>query len=359
MSSIFGHTFKVSTFGESHGKSMGCIIDGCPSNIPISLETIQSDLQRRRPGQSKITTPRNEADTVHLQSGVFENKTLGTPICLLIENQDTRSQDYAPSMYRPSHAEFTYDQKYQHRDWRGGGRASARETVARVAAGSLAKQVLQHHTQIECIAWVEQIGPIQAEIDENSVTQEAIEGNIVRCPDPKKAQEMQEYIETVRKEKDSVGGIIRCICKNVPIGLGEPVFDKLEADLAKAMMSIPATKGFSIGSGFSCVHMKGSEHNDIFTQTNGNIHTKTNHSGGIQGGISNGMPITFSVAFKPVATIAQAQDTVDTQGNPTTIEGKGRHDPCVLPRAVPIVEAMAYLVLVDHWLRNRTAHIST
>lgn len=355
MSSTFGTLFRVSTFGESHGGRVGCVIDGCPPNIPIDIDKIQADLNRRRPGQSSITTPRKETDRIEVHSGIFEGKTLGTPISMSIQNKDARSNDYKPNQYRPSHADFTTDAKYGHRDWRGGGRASARETAARVAAGSIAAQVLAHRTNIQTIAWVEQIHGIKASIDPTKVTREQIEANIVRCPDQSTALEMIAHIEHIRSTGDSVGGIIRCHSLNVPAGLGEPVFDKLEADLAKAMLSIPATKGFQIGSGFDAVSMTGSQHNDIFYTHNesGQIQTQSNHSGGIQGGISNGMPIEFSVAFKPTSTIFKRQQTVTPDGEPIDLKLKGRHDPCVLPRAVPIVEAMTHLVLVDHWLIQR------
>ena len=352
MGSSFGRLFRVSTFGESHGKGLGCIIEGCPPNIPLDLAKIQTELDRRRPGQSKISTPRKEKDQAIILSGIFEGRTLGRPISILFENKDADSSSYRPfaDRYRPSHADFVYEQKYKHRDWRGGGRASARETVARVAAGAVAKQVLEQRTEIETLAWVKQVGNISIEIDSKAVQKEDIEANIVRCPDPQTAQKMQALIENVRKEKDTLGGIISCVCRNVPAGLGEPVFDKLEAELGKAMLSIPAVKGFSIGSGFQGASMRGSEHNDIFETKDGVIQTQTNFSGGIQGGISNGMPIEFSVAFKPVATIFKAQDTIDKNGNAVSISPKGRHDPCVLPRAVPIVEAMANIVLLDFLL---------
>jgi len=357
MSSVFGTLFRVSTFGESHGGRVGCVIDGCPPGIPISIEEIQEALHRRRPGQSNITTARKESDQIEIHSGIFEGKTLGTPISMSIQNKDARSGDYKPNQYRPSHADYTTDAKYGHRDWRGGGRSSARETAARVAAGSVAEQILRYHTQIKTLAWVEQIHHITANtsIVPHEVHRSQVEGNIVRCPDPVIAEQMIAHIEHIRSQGDSVGGIVRCYTSNVPRGLGEPVFDKLEADLAKAMLSIPATKGFQIGSGFDAVTMTGSQHNDTFhtdPQT-GNIITNTNRSGGIQGGISNGMPIDFSVAFKPTSTIFKAQKTVTPQGDTVDLKLKGRHDPCVLPRAVPIVEAMTHLVLVDHWLRQR------
>ena len=355
MGSSFGKIFRVTTFGESHGKGLGCIIEGCPPNIHLDLEAIQKELDRRRPGQSKISTPRKEKDKAIFLSGIFEGKTLGTPISILFQNKDVDSSSYQPfkDKYRPSHADFVYDQKFGHRDWRGGGRASARETVARVGAGAIAKQVLEQFTAIRCLAWVEQVGNISCALDSTQVSKEQIEANMVRCPDQDVAKKMQELIEHVRKEKDTIGGIIRCVCHQVPTGLGEPVFDKLEAELGKAMLSIPASKGFAIGSGFSGVSMRGSQHNDIFEKQKNDIRTRTNFSGGIQGGISNGMPIEFSVAFKPVATIFKEQETIDKNGNLVKIKPKGRHDPCVLPRAVPIVEAMTYLVLLDHYLRQQ------
>ena len=355
MSSIFGHFFRVSTFGESHGPAMGCIIDGCPPGISISESQIQNDLNRRRPGQSKLTSNRKEPDQFQILSGVFEGKTLGTPIAILIPNSDARSKDYQDmhNVYRPSHADFTYDAKYGHRDWRGGGRASARETVARVAAGAIAKQVLRQDHQIQILAWVEAVGAINASIDPTVVTAAQIEHSPVRCPDPKSAEAFIEHIAEVRRQKDSIGGIIRGYCTGVPAGLGAPVFDKLEAELAKAMLSIPASKGFEIGSGFAGTALRGSEHNDLFVLDNGQIKTQSNHSGGIQGGISNGMPIDFRVAFKPVATIFKAQKTLDSNGHQQTLAPKGRHDPCVVPRAVPIVEAAAALVLCDQLLAQK------
>lgn len=357
MSSSIGHIFRVTTFGESHGGRIGCVIEGCPSGVPITLEAIQADLDRRRPGQSSITTARNESDLVEIHSGIFEGLTLGTPISMSIPNKDARSTDYKPDQYRPSHADFTYDEKYGHRDWRGGGRASARETAARVAAGSIAKQVLNHCINSEVLAWVEQVHNIQAEIEPSNVTFEDVESNIIRCPDNSAAKKMIALIDKMREQGDSVGGVIHCYCTGIPSGLGEPVFDKLEADLAKAMLSIPATKGFSIGSGFDAIYLTGSQHNDSFLQNQNQIQTKTNHSGGIQGGISNGMPIWFRVAFKPTSTILKPQNTVTPDGTTTTINVKGRHDPCVLPRAVPIVEAMTNIVLVDHWLRQQTSRL--
>lgn len=355
MSSSLGKLFTVTTFGESHGGRIGCVIDGCPPNVPIETAKIQQALNRRKPGQSSISTPRKEHDLIEIHSGIFDGKTLGTPIALSILNKDPRSTDYKPNQYRPSHADFTTEAKYGHRDWRGGGRSSARETAARVAAGSIAAQVLSHHTNISVCAWVKQIHHLKTAVDPYTVTERLVDENIVRCPDPIVAKQMIAHIKNIRGQGDSLGGIIRCFCTGVPLGLGEPVFDKLEADLAKAMLSIPATKGFSIGSGFDAVLMTGSTHNDLFTmdQDGNNIVTQSNHSGGIQGGISNGMPIDFSVAFKPTSTIFKTQKTITPNGSPIELTLKGRHDPCVVPRAVPIVEAMTNLVLVDHWMRQR------
>jgi chorismate synthase len=354
----FGQLFRITTFGESHGEAIGVIIDGCPSQLDVDLDYIQGELDKRKPGQSKITTQRKESDTVRILSGVFEGKTTGTPIMMLIPNEDQRSKDYNHNtdVFRPSHADYTYQTKYGIRDHRGGGRSSARETAARVAAGALAKLLLK--TQgIEIIAHVSSVGKIDAPNVEIINAQEFIddrEKNIVRCADPATAEEMIAYIDDIRKQGDTVGGKVSCYIQNCPVGLGEPVFDKLHAELGKAMLSINAVHGFEFGSGFSGSEMRGSEHNDIFVKNHlGAIETITNYSGGIQGGISNGMPIEFRVAFKPVATIMQAQATIDSAGNASEISGKGRHDPCVVPRAVPIVEAMAALVIADHWLRNR------
>lgn len=354
----FGQLFRITTFGESHGEAIGVIIDGCPSQLPVDMEYIQGELDKRKPGQSKITTQRKESDTVRILSGVFEGKTTGTPIMMLIPNEDQRSKDYSHNtdVFRPSHADYTYQTKYGIRDHRGGGRSSARETAARVAAGALAKLLLK--TQgIEIVAHVSSVGKINAPNVEIKSAQEFIderEKNIVRCADPATAEEMIEFIDSVRKDGDTVGGKVNCHILNCPVGLGEPVFDKLHAELGKAMLSINAVHGFEFGSGFEGSEMRGSEHNDIFVKSHlGTVKTITNYSGGIQGGISNGMPIDFKVAFKPVATIMHNQATVDANGNAAEISGKGRHDPCVVPRAVPIVEAMAALVIADHWLRNR------
>jgi chorismate synthase len=358
----FGQLFRITTFGESHGEAIGVIIDGCPAQLEVDLDYIQGELDKRKPGQSKITTQRKESDTVKILSGVFEGKTTGTPIAMLIPNEDQRSKDYGHNVdvFRPSHADYTYQTKYGIRDHRGGGRSSARETAARVAAGALAKLLLK--TQgIEIAAHVSSVGRINApNIEIRNVDEfiEEREKNIVRCADPATAEEMIAHIDSIRKHGDTVGGKVSCHILNCPVGLGEPVFDKLHADLGKAMLSINAVHGFEYGSGFAGSEMRGSEHNDIFLPKTGefdDIKTITNFSGGIQGGISNGMPIEFKVAFKPVATIMQAQATIDSKGHAAEISGKGRHDPCVVPRAVPIVEAMAALVLADHWLRNRNS----
>ena len=352
----FGQLFRVTTFGESHGGAVGCVIDGCPPGLKISVEDIQKDLNRRKPGQSQITSPRKEEDKIEILSGVFEGKTTGTPIMMMAKNKDARPEDYLKSkdIYRPSHADCTYEKKYGFRNWQGSGRASARETLARVAAGVLAKKFLKEKLGIKFLAFVQQVEKIKTEIDFNKVTFEQIESNIVRCPDKKIAEKMIKLIEKIRNEGDSVGGVICGVIRNVPIGLGEPVFDKLSADLGKAMLSIPAVKGFEIGSGFEGVKMKGSKHNDSFyLDKNKKIRTKTNFSGGIQGGISNGEDIWFRVAFKPVSTIRKAQETVNNQKQKITLEAVGRHDPCVLPRAVPIIEAMAALTIMDHYLRHK------
>ncbi|MGB7394367.1 MAG: chorismate synthase [Pricia sp.] len=346
----FGTLFKLTTFGESHGVAIGGVLDGCPSGIEIDLEAVQREMDRRKPGQSAIVTQRKEADTVEFLSGIFEGKTTGTPIGFTIHNTNQKSKDYShiKDSYRPSHADYVYDQKYGFRDYRGGGRSSARETACRVVAGALAKQFL---SGITINAFVSQVGKMKLEIPYQELDLEQTESNPVRCPHPETAAKMEEYIKEVRKEGDTIGGVITCVARNVPIGLGEPVFDKLHAELARAMLSINAVKGFEYGSGFQGVAMKGSEHNDQFNQDGS---TKTNYSGGIQGGISNGMDIYFNVAFKPVATIIQPYETIDKEGNKVMTKGKGRHDPCVVPRAVPIVEAMTSLVLADYTLINRT-----
>ncbi|MCT1524418.1 chorismate synthase [Sphingobacterium hotanense] len=356
----FGDIFKISTFGESHGAAIGVILDGCPPLVEIDEEFIQSELDKRRPGQSKITTQRKESDTAQILSGVFEGKSTGTPIAIVIPNEDQRSKDYShiQDKFRPSHADYTYQTKYGIRDYRGGGRSSARETAARVAAGAIAKLFLKQRG-IEIFAHVSGVGKLEApNLDTSDLQQllEQRESNIVRCADPATAAEMTEFIDQVRKSGDTVGGRINTIIRNVPVGLGEPVFDKLHADLAKAMMSINAVHGFEYGSGFDGSQMLGSEHNDIFVNQDSKIKTLTNFSGGIQGGISNGMDITFKTAFKPVATIMRDQATINEQGDDTTISGKGRHDPCVVPRAVIIVEAMAALVIADHLLKYEAYH---
>ncbi len=354
MGSTFGQLFRVTTFGESHGGGVGVIIDGCPPRLPLDLAEIQRELDRRRPGQSKITTPRNESDTCEILSGVFQGQTTGTPIALLVRNQDARSQDYDEMAvkYRPSHADATYDAKYGIRNWQGGGRSSARETIGRVAAGAIAKKILKQVAGVEIIGYVKRIQHLEGEINSDTVTLEQVESNIVRCPDSQCAEQMIDLIDQIRRQKDSLGGIVECVARHVPKGLGEPVFDKLEADLAKAVMSLPASKGFEIGSGFAGTLLTGSEHNDEFyVDDQGNWRTRTNRSGGIQGGISNGENIIIRAAFKPTATIGKEQATVSKTGEATTLAAKGRHDPCVLPRAVPMVEAMVALVLCDHLLR--------
>ena len=355
MGNTFGHLFRVTTFGESHGGGVGVIIDGCPPRLSISPEEIQWELDRRRPGQSKITTPRKEADKCEILSGVFEGKTLGTPISILVRNKDTRSQDYDEMVhtYRPSHADATYDAKYGIRNWQGGGRSSARETIGRVAAGAIAKKILHQAANVEIIGYVKRIQDLEGVVDANTVTMEQVESNIVRCPDAECAEQMIERIEQIGRQGDSVGGVVECIARNMPKGLGSPVFDRLEADIAKGVMSLPATKGFEIGSGFAGTLLTGSEHNDEFyTDENGDIRTVTNRSGGVQGGISNGENIILRVAFKPTATIRKEQRTVNREGEETLLAAKGRHDPCVLPRAVPMVEAMVALVMCDHLLRH-------
>ena len=356
MGSTFGHLFRITTFGESHGGGVGVVIDGCQPRIGISDADIQRELDRRRPGQSKITTQRQEEDRCEILSGVFEGKTLGTPIAILVRNKDARPEDYAElaSKFRPSHADFTYEAKYGIRNWQGGGRASARETIGRVAAGAVARKVLRAiDPRIDIVAYVLRIHEISAKIDRSRVARKDVEANMVRCPDRRTAQAMERLIEQVREKGDSLGGIVECVVRNAPPGLGEPVFDKLEADLAKAMLSLPATKGFEIGSGFSATVMTGSQHNDALEMKAGKIRTSTNYSGGIQGGISNGEEIYFRVAFKPTSTIAARQQTVTRSGKRAELAVRGRHDPCVLPRAVPMVEAMAALVLCDHALRQR------
>lgn len=354
MASAFGTLFRISTWGESHGGGVGVVIDGCPPKLPISLEEVQSDLDRRRPGQSSLVTQRKESDRVQVLSGIQDGLALGTPIMMMVPNEDQRSGDYEEmrEKYRPSHADYTYDAKYGIRAIAGGGRSSARETVGRVAAGSVAKQFLRAAYGLEVIAYVESVRDIRADIDPMSVSRAAVEANAIRCPNAQKAEEMVALIEEIRKGGNSVGGTIGCIATPVPAGLGEPVFDKLEADLAKAVMSLPACKGFEVGSGFAGTLMTGMEHNDAFRAENGSVFTTTNHSGGIQGGISNGMPIQIRAAFKPTATVMREQPTITREMENTTLTGRGRHDPCVLPRAVVMVESMVALVLADHALRQ-------
>jgi len=354
MSNSFGRIFKITTFGESHGKAIGVIIDGCPSGVNLDEAFIQSELDRRKPGQSKITTQRKELDTFEIQSGVFEGKSTGTPISIVIHNKDQKSKDYdhIKSAYRPSHADYTYQEKYGIRDYRGGGRSSARETAARVAAGAIAKLVL-NKLNISCQAYVSAVGNIELKANYNALDLSKTESNIVRCPDEALAETMIAEIDAVRKQGDTIGGIVDCVIQGVPVGLGEPVFGKLHAELGAAMLGINAVKGFEYGSGFDGTKMKGSEHNDLFFTEAGEVKTKTNYSGGIQGGISNGEDIYFRVGFKPVATIMKSQESIDQKGDSTDVTGRGRHDPCVVPRAVPIVEAMAALVIVDFYLLNK------
>lgn len=361
MGNTFGQLFRITTYGESHGGGIGVVIDGCPPQIVISEADIQRELDRRRPGQSKITTQRKEQDRCEILSGVFEGATLGTPISILIRNQDAQPEAYAEmkTAFRPSHADFTYEAKYGIRNWQGGGRASARETIGRVAAGAVARKVLEKiSASLEIVAYVAQVHDVAAEIDRASVRKEDVDRNIVRCPDEAAAKKIISLIEQVREEGDSLGGVVECVARGIPPGLGEPVFDKLEADLAKAMLSLPATKGFEIGSGFAATRMRGSQHNDPFEVRENRVRTSTNFSGGVQGGISNGEDIYFRVAFKPTATIAKKQQTVTASQEAITLTARGRHDPCVLPRAVPLVEAMAALVLCDHALRQRAVKIS-
>jgi chorismate synthase len=361
MGSTFGQLFRVTTFGESHGGGVGVVIDGCPPNIKLSDAEIQRELDRRRPGQSRITTQRKEEDQCEILSGVFDGKTLGTPIAILVRNKDARPEDYSEiaEKFRPSHADFTYEAKYGIRNWQGGGRASARETIGRVAAGAVAKKILSLlYAKFEIVAYVAQIHEVVAKINRSALNKRNIEKNIVRCPDAAAAKKMVSLIERVRGEGDSVGGVIECTVRGIPPGLGEPVFDKLDADLAKAMLSIPATKGFEIGSGFAATRMRGSQHNDPFEMRGGKIRAATNNSGGVQGGISNGEEIYFRVAFKPTSTIGHEQKTVTSSRKQTQLAARGRHDPCVLPRAVPIVEAMGALVLCDHALRQRAIKIA-
>ena len=354
VSNSFGQNFRITTWGESHGPAVGVVIDGCPARLPLAIEEIQADLDRRRPGQSDITTPRKEADKVEILSGVFDGLTTGVPISLVVHSSDQRpgAYDEMKEKFRPSHADYTYQAKYGHRDHRGGGRSSARETIGRVAAGAIAKKILHLANRLEIRAYVTRIHDIAAPAVTGFPTLAEVEASAVRCPDAATAARMIERIKQARSEGDSVGGVIECRVRHVPVGLGEPVFDRLEADLAKAMLSLPATKGFEIGSGFAGSLLKGSQHNDAFVSQGGQVRTATNHSGGVQGGISNGEEIVFRTAFKPTATILQSQKTVDVRGQETELLARGRHDPCVVPRAVVIVEAMTALVLVDHWMRQ-------
>jgi len=356
VASVFGQAFRVSTFGESHGPAVGVVVDGCPPRLGLDVADVQRELDRRKPGQSRLTTQRREGDVVEILSGVVDGITLGTPIAMLVRNEDARGRDYDEmrTKYRPSHADYTYQAKYGIRAWEGGGRASARETIGRVAAGAVAQKVLRSVWNVEIVAAVAQVKDIEASLAVESMTREAVDRTPVRCPDLDGAARMIDVIDAARKAGDSVGGVVLCVARGVPAGWGEPVFDKLDADLAKAMISLPAAKGFEIGGGFAMTHATGSEVNDAFRRgAGGRVTTRTNFSGGVQGGISNGEPIVIRVAFKPTATILREQDTVDIDGNETTIAARGRHDPCVLPRAVPIVEAMMALVLVDHALRQR------
>ena len=355
MGNTFGHLFRITTWGESHGGGVGVVSDGCPPRLELSEADIQPDLDRRRPGQSKIVTPRKETDTVRILSGTFEGRTLGTPISLWVKNEDQRSEAYSEmaTKFRPSHADYTYQAKYGIRAWPGGGRTSARETIGRVAAGAIAKKILRERFGVEVLACVTQVQDIAASVDPETFSSADTEANIVRCPDAAVAERMITLIEQRRTEGDSVGGIVLGVARNVPTGWGDPVFDRLEADLAKAMLSLPASKGFDIGSGFAGIQLTGLQHNDAFRNIDGRVRTLSNRSGGIQGGISNGETVYFRVAFKPVATVMHEQETVDVEGRDTTLKGRGRHDPCVLPRAVPMVEAMTALVLIDHALRHQ------
>ncbi len=355
MSSTFGRLFRLATFGESHGVAVGAVVEGCPPGLPLDVAEIQHDLDRRRPGQSRLVTQRKESDTVRVLSGLFEGHTTGTPIALVVENADQRpgAYDHLRDLYRPSHADWTYEAKYGRRDHRGGGRSSARETIGRVGAGAVARKLLAHGPGVEVLGWVSQVHDIDADVDPAEVTLDRVEADPTRCPDPRAAEAMTTAIDGARRAGDSLGGVVTVVARNVPAGLGEPVFDKLDAELAGAMLSLPAAKGFEIGSGFAGTRMTGLAHNDPFEPgPDGRPRTATNHSGGVQGGISNGADIVCRVAFKPTATIASEQKTVTTAGEATTLAAKGRHDPCVLPRAVPLVEAMMLLVLADHWLRQ-------
>ncbi len=351
----FGQAFRITTWGESHGPAIGVVADGCPAGLALDEAAIQADLDRRRPGRSRLTSPRKEADRIRIASGVLEGRTTGTPIAMWVENEDARPRDYdhLREAYRPSHADFSYEKRYGVRDPRGGGRASARTTAAHVAAGAVARQLLAALHGVECVAWVTRIADVEASVDADAATRELVDRTPVRCPDRAATKAMARRVEAARDSGDSVGGVVECVCRSVPAGLGDPILDKLESDLAKAMLAIPATRGFELGSGFAGTRLLGSEHNDEFRMEAGEVRTRSNRSGGVQGGISNGMPIVFRVAFKPTSTIGKPQRTVDREGREVTLAARGRHDPCVLPRAVPIVEAMACLVLVDHLLRVR------
>ena len=355
MSSSFGRIFRVATFGESHGGGVGVVVDGCPPRLELAPADLQRDLDRRRPGQSRLVTQRDEADQAEILSGVFEGRTTGSPIAILVRNTDARpgAYDHLRDVYRPSHADYTYEAKYGFRNWTGGGRASARETIGRVAAAAIARKLLARAAGIDVLAWVSSVADITADVDSSEVEIEAVEADPTRCPDPAAAIRITAAIDEARRNGDSLGGVVECVGRGVPPGLGEPVFDKLEADLAKALMSLPASKGFEIGSGFAGTQLYGSQHNDPFTIKGGRIRTKSNFSGGVQGGISNGEDVVVRVAFKPTATIMKTQETVTDEPKKTTLKAKGRHDPCVLPRAVPMVEAMVALVLVDHLLRHK------
>lgn len=352
--STFGTLFRVSTWGESHGPAVGCVVDGCPPGIPITAELIQHDLDRRRPGQSRLTTQRQEGDEVEIMSGLFEGVTTGTPIGMAVRNQDARSKDYSEmkELYRPSHADYTYEAKFGVRDYRGGGRASYREAIGRVAAGAVARQLLGVRHGVEIVAYVKQVAEIDSQADLDTLTQEMVDASMVRCPIPEASDRMIEAIDAARKSGDSLGGVVELVARNVPAGLGEPVFDKLTAELAHALMSLPATRGFEVGEGFAATRLRGSTHNDPFEMREGQVRTRTNRSGGIQGGISNGENLVLRVAFKPTATIMQEQDTVNRQGEAVQFKARGRHDPCVLPRAIAAVEAMVALVLADHAMRQ-------
>jgi chorismate synthase len=360
MSSTFGTIFKVSTFGESHGGGVGVVVDGCPPRLRLDVADLQRDLDRRRPGQSRLVTQRDEADRAEILSGVVDGQTLGSPIAVLVRNKDAQpgAYDHLRDVYRPSHADFTYDMKYGIRDHRGGGRSSARETIGRVAAAAIARRLMATVAGVEVLAWVRQVHDIEVDLDPSDVDLEAVEATPTRCPSPAEAERMVAAIEQARRDGDSLGGVVECVIRNAPVGLGEPVFDRFDADLAKAMVSLPAVKGFEIGSGFAGTRLTGLQHNDPFVPgPGGRIRTEANRSGGVQGGITNGEDVVFRVAFKPTATIASKQRTVDRSGNAVELAARGRHDPCVLPRAVPMVEAMALLVLADHWLRQRAVDV--